>query len=402
MYLRSIVYPTNLVPFYPLPLQIPIWQVVVAGAVIVGISLFVVALRQSQPALLMGWLWYLSTLLPVIGLISFGAHARADRYMYVPSIGVLIAIVWFSLLASRSRAATLCVQSIAVAAIAACAILTPRQVSHWHDSITLFRYTLTASPANALAYNNLGVALADRGEADAAIDNFRRAVSIPGYFNLADPYINLGAAMLTRDNAAEAADYLLRAVEYSPGSAKAHANLGLAFDDLGRTQAAIEQFTLAARLDPEDAEAQAGLAVALARTGAETEALSHAREALRLRPDSAAAQFDLGEVYGLLGRLRDAEDAFREATRLDPANPRTHFNLGITLGKQGRFTEAAQSLQAAIQLKPDYVTAWFNLGIALAQNGNPSEAGEAFRETLRLDPHFDAARDALVAIQSPR
>src|SRR5262245_38494329 len=242
-YLWMLAWPTRLVPLYPLPMTIPFSQTAIAAIVLLAISAFVSMKFRTHRYLAVGWLWYLVTLLPVIGLISFGAQARADRYTYIPLTGILIMVAWgvTDLIRTSPRLAPV-VWISASTALAACVGLTAVQVSYWRDSITLFRHTLQVSPDNHLAYNNLGVALFRRGQLDEAIECFKKAMEIPRYFDRADPYINMGSAMLFKDEPEQAVSYLARALEYAPKSARAHANMGLALDDLGQTSEALDHF----------------------------------------------------------------------------------------------------------------------------------------------------------------
>lgn len=403
MYLWKMVWPIGLAPIYPIPMSIVLWQPIVAGIVLGAISVVVFWQGWVHPYLAVGWLWYLGTLVPVLGLVLVGSQARADRYTYVPTIGILILVVWgiSDLARDRLHAPTL-LGIGAVAALSACVVMSAIQVSYWRDSIRLFRHTIAVSENNSLAYNNLGVALFRRGDIDESMECFKKAMSIPHYFDLEDPYINMGAALLSKDRPSEALPYLSQAIEYMPQSAKAHTNLGVALDDLDQTSEALNEFRKAIQIEPENAEAQAAIGVTLAKVGAGDEALAHVREALRVRPAFAGFYFDLGQIYGFLQRPADSEQAFQESIQLDPSKPQAYFNLGLALGLQGKLREASIALRTAIRLKPNYPTAWFNLGSVLAQNDRLDEAVAAYSEALRLQPNLAEARAALAGVQALR
>jgi tetratricopeptide (TPR) repeat protein len=363
-YLRMLIWPVGLAAIYPFPRTISLWQPIATGIVLTGMSLLVFWKGRSYKYLTVGWVWYLGTLVPVLGLIQVGEQARADRYTYTPSIGFLLIAVWgvrdMVQNYPRLRRAT---PYVAGAVLAACVGLSAVQVSYWRNTFTLFSHAIAVTENNYFAYNALG------------------------------------ALMLSRNSPAEALPYLSKALEYNPYIAQAQANMGMALDDLDRRSEALSHFKQAIQIDPENADAQAGLGLALTEMGAGDEGLAHMREALRLRPDSAHDYFELGEVYGLLDRMNEAEQAFRDSIRLEASDPRSHFNLGIALGRQGKLSEAADAFRAAIHLKPDYPAAWFNLGSAQAQDGLLNDAVTSFNEAVRLKPDFSEARDALAGAQ---
>jgi protein O-mannosyl-transferase len=395
-YVRMLMWPTGLAPFYPMPSSIPAAAVIAAALALVTITAIAWLSRRSRPYVMVGWLWYVGSLVPVIGIVSFGAQARADRYTYFPSIGLLIMIVWAAAeLMSFDRRLAYAVIGGGCVALASCLWLSRRQTSYWHDSVALFRRTLVVSPDNYVAHNNLGIALLGRGDLDEAIIHFQKATTIPRKIDFADPYVNLGHALLRAGRSEEAIQYLTTALNYNPNLTKAHTNLGIALDDVGKTSEAAAEFRAAVTIDPDNPEAHAGLAVALAKLGAADEAIAQAREAVRLNPDAAAAAFDLGQVYGLLEQPANAEQAFRESLRHNASNPTAELNLGLALSAQEKYDEAVEAFRAAIRLKPDYVNGWFNLGSALAQLSRFDEAITAFQEALWLRPDFDDARHAL-------
>jgi tetratricopeptide (TPR) repeat protein len=363
-YLRMLIWPVNLAPIYPFPAMIPVWEPVAAAIVLAAISVLVFSKRLSHKYLVVGWLWYLGTLVPVIGIVQVGEQALADRYTYVPLIGILLMLVWglADLQEDYPKMRRLSPLA-AVAGLGLCIGLSVKQVSYWRNTETLFTHTIAVTDNNYVAYNALG------------------------------------AMMLAKDKPADALPYLAKAIEYNPRFIAAQINMGISLDELGRASESLSHFQTALQVEPQNADAQAGLGVELTEAGAGDEGLAHAREAVRLEPSSSHEYFQLGRVYGLLQQFREAEHSFRKSVELDPSYAQAHYNLGLALGRQGKLAEAAEAFRIAVQLKPEYVHAWYDLGNALAQQGFLKEAAPAFATAVRLQPDFLDARNAFATAE---
>jgi protein O-mannosyl-transferase len=265
-YLGKLFWPTNLAVFYPHPVHWPLGQVMLAGGLLLGISGLLFVTRRRFPFLLMGWLWFVGTLVPVIGLVQVGKQAMADRYTHAPSLGVLVLAVWGACeLTRRWRHPLLALWVVGSAAILLCFALTRQQLAHWKDSEALFRHALEVTENNFVAHNNLAIALVRKGQLDAGVSQYREALRL------------------------------------EPGNADAHYNLGVAFGRKGELDAAISQFHETLRLQPENANAHNNLGTALGMQGKTDEAISQYREALRLRPGSADAKNNLAKLLKLKG-----------------------------------------------------------------------------------------------------
>jgi tetratricopeptide (TPR) repeat protein len=262
-YLEKLFWPTELAVFYPYPGQWPVGKVLLAGGVILGLSVLVWVRRRRLPFLLMGWLWYCGTLVPVSQLIQTGAHAMADRYAYLPSLGVLILTVWGAYeLTRRWRQQGLTLLVAGGAALVLCLALTRQQIGYWRDGETLFRHALAVTENNDAAHNGLGVALDKKGQIDGAISQFQEAIRLsPDH---ADVHYNLGVAFYQRGRTGEAIGQFQEAIRLKPDHAQAHNNLGTALGLQGQTDEAIRQFQEALRLMPDYADARRNLDVLLA------------------------------------------------------------------------------------------------------------------------------------------
>jgi len=390
-YLGKLFWPTDLAVFYPHPGQWPMEQVVLAGGLILGISLLLLGLRRRSPFLLIAWLWYCGTLVPTIGLVQVGAHAMADRYAYIPSLGILIFIIWGACEWVKPwayhRIACLMVFS---GALVLCLGLTRVQIGYWKDSTCLFRHALEVTEDNYLAHNNLGGALGARGQNNDAIHHFQEAIRIkPDY---AEAHYNLGIVLDKEGQTDEAIHQYQEAIRFNPDYAPVHYFLGTAFVREGHAEDAVGQFREAIKLNPDYAEARNNLGIILAMKGQTDEAIRQYQEAVRLIPLYAEAHYNLGNALAMKGLINDALLQFQEAVRLKPDYAEALNNLGIVLGMKGRNDEAIRFYEEAIRLKPDYAEARNNLGIALVRQGRITEAISQFQEAIRFKPDYTDAR----------
>jgi tetratricopeptide (TPR) repeat protein len=428
-YLGKLFWPADLAVFYPHPRYWPVEQLLLAGGVIVGITVLLILKRGRYPFLLMGWLWYCGTLVPVIGLVQVGEQAMADRYAYLPSLGVLILIIWGGCETTRRwRYHEMALSVAGGAAIVLCLGLTRQQLGYWKDSETLFRHALEVTENNYFVHYNLGNAFNEKGQTDEAISQFQEAIRLKPAF--AKAHNNLGIALFKQGQIEEAISQFQEAVRLDPDSTKAHNNLGnallikkdqieeaisqfqeairldpdytMAHNNLGNAllkkdqiDEAISQFQEAIRLDPDDADAHHNLGIALFKKGQIDEAISQLQEAIRLKPDYTKAHNNLGNALLKKDQIDEAITQYQQAIRLVPDFADAHYNLGIALLMKGQIDEAITQLQEAIHLKPDYTKAHNNLGNALMEKGQIDEAISQFQEAIRLKPDYADAHNNL-------
>jgi Flp pilus assembly protein TadD len=336
VYIADTFWPSRLAVFYPYPAQSILWQAVLAGAALGGVSALVAALYRKRPYLAVGWFWYLGTLVPAIGLVQVGTQAHADRYMYVPMVGLAMMLAWGAedLLRERPRWNIAIAGAAAVVCLGCCAV-TYAQAAYWENSETLYRHALAVTRDNTLAEHNLGSYLLD------------------------DP------ARLP-----EAIEHLHAALRLNPESVSIHSDLGTALAKSGQMPEAIAEYDAALRLDPNSAIVRENLAKAEAAAGPEThynkgldlvhaghveEAIREFEAALAMRPGYADAENNLGVALTQIpGREAEARDHFAAAVKLDPDNANARFNYGVALARSpGGLRDAIAQLEAAYRLQPD-------------------------------------------------
>jgi tetratricopeptide (TPR) repeat protein len=295
-YIGKTLWPSSLAVFYPYPhagLGSP--AVLASGLVLTVITVAALRFEKAAPYIAFGWLWYVGTLIPVIGLVQVGEQAMADRYTYVPLIGIFVAIAWgLEKIASQSRAARAVTATWAACSIAGLFVVSTIQVRTWAGTVSLFTHALAVTEDNWTAHNNLGGFYSEGGKPELAIDQFRETLRIRPEF--ADGYYNLALALSRSGKPDEAIVQYREALRLKPDYAEAHYNLANSLLQAGHLPESIEQYGYALQLQPDNANAHNNLAIALNRSGRREEAIEHYREALRLRPGFEAAAANLKKL----------------------------------------------------------------------------------------------------------
>jgi len=294
-YLGKTFWPSRLAVFYPYPTAWPMWEVVACGLLLLVISGLVLGTARSRPWLLVGWFWFLGVLVPFIGLVQAGEQAMADRFMYAPIIGIIVALIWgWHGLAKGGRHQQIGLSVTASAAIVLCLALTRQQLRHWKDGESLFRHALQVTEDNYLARNNLGYALDGEGQIDEAISQLQESIRLKPDFAYA--HYNLGSTLAKKGQTDEAIRQFQEALRLKPDYADARNNLGIALAEKGQFEEAIRQYGDAMRLRPDYAMTHNNLGISLYRKGRVVEAIRQFQEALRLKPDYADARNNLDAV----------------------------------------------------------------------------------------------------------
>ncbi len=357
-YIGKTIWPQDLAVLYPFPRIVPMWQTIGALFLLVGISFFTIRSIRKAQFFVVGWLWYLGTLVPVIGLVQVGLWpAIADRFAYVPLIGIFIIVAWgIPELVAQWRYRKIWLTALATVVLTILMAATWKQVGYWKNSITLFEHTLKITSNNYPAHNNLGTALAKQGRKEEAIKHY------------------------------------LQALRIKPDYVEARNNLGNALDEQGRTEEAVKYYLQALQIKPDYVEARYNLGVALYSQGRTEEAIEHFLQALRIKPDYAEAHYNLGNALYSQGRTEEAVEHYIIALRIKPDYEKAHNNLGLALYNQDRTEEAIKHYLQALRIKPDSVSAHNNLGAALFRKGQIEKAVEHFKMALKVAPDYDDLR----------
>ena len=315
-YFLQTLWPANLAVFYPYPVGSIVLPAAIAGVALAIVTVLAIREFPLRPYLTVGWLWYLITLLPVIGIIQVGAQARADRYTYIPMIGLATALVWgVSEVLERWPRVQM---ALAAAPCLACFSLTCLQVQHWRDSTALYQHAIQVTSGNYVAHYNLAAVLGARGEFAEAVSQLRETVRV------------------------------------RPRYALAYSALGQLLTQQGHPEQALPELRTAASLKPDDADVQIRLGSALGRLGRTGEAAAAFSDAIRLQPDNVEAHYNFGIALAQAGKLQDAAREFRATVTLRPDDAEARYNLGIALDGLGQRDAAIAELSQAVRIKPDF------------------------------------------------
>jgi tetratricopeptide (TPR) repeat protein len=371
-YVQLSVWPSGLAVFYPVSFPVPALEVPACALALAAATALALATRTSRPYLVVGWLWFLGMLVPVIGLVQVGSQSLADRYTYLPQIGLWLAAA-FALgeAARKTRWGPVAAGSAASLALAACLWATVRQIPVWRDSETLFRHAMDVSRNNFLAENNLGAELDDDGRPGEAVPMLEDASRL----NPRNPDIhnNLGLALERTDRVGEAVEQFQEAARLETGSAKTLENLGNALLEAGRPLDALPVYRKATDLDPGDADALNNLGLALLESGRAEDAIGPLDTAIRLNPGYPQAHADLGAALGQSGQLQNALKEYATALRLEPALSQANSGMGTTLLLAGRPADAIPYFKRALQENPNLLRA--RSGLARAKRLSETSAG---------------------------
>jgi tetratricopeptide (TPR) repeat protein len=355
-YLGQMVYPAGLGAFYPFPWHgLPLHEVALSLVLLASLSAAVLFWRRGRPYLVVGWLWYLGMLVPVLGLVQAGAQSRADRYTYLPQIGVCLMVAWLSAdLFAGWRQRRLWLGGIGALVIVVLIVRARTQTGYWHDSESLWNHTLAVTEENDVANNNLANVLLQKGQTDEAIARYRKAMEIrPDYV---DAHNGLGFALLQKGEVDEAMGQFREALNTQPAAAGVHNNFGMALLQVGRVDEAIIHFQKALETDPDLADTHNNLGVALLRRGQVEAAIAHYQRALEIKPDYAGADNNLAWVLATFPEASvrkgaRAVELAQQADRLSGGGSLVILRtLAAAYAEAGRFSDAIETAGRALQL----------------------------------------------------
>ena len=425
-YLGKTFWPADLCVIYPYPKQWSLAIVLVSLFLLSFICLLVCWRVKKYPYLFTGWFWFLGMLVPTIGLVQVGRQAMADRYLYLPSIGLFVALIWggndlscwlarlSGSAASKSlsfrRAITFSFFAPAAVALLACLVCTSQQAKYWHDGQALFQRALAVTGGdNAAAYDGLGAALVSAGRQREALPVFEKSVLLDPAS--ADAQFNLGTVLVETGRAGDAIPHFETVLGSFPNHFRSHVNLGCALFQLGKLAEAEAHFSKAVTLDPGNPQPHYALGTALLAESKVEPGFAelstavrlnpkYVSEAIKLNPNAPVLRYNLGTILLMESHVNEAIDQLSAAVRLDPDFREAHRNLAIGLIRQGRGAEAIAQFFEVLRLNPNDPDIHADLGQALLDQNRPQEAASQFAEGLRLKPNDPKLQDRLALAQS--
>jgi len=355
-YLGKTFWPERLAAFYPLPAAVPPWKAGAAALLLATVTALVLLRLRRSPWLAVGWFWFLGMLVPVIGILQVGRQAMADRYTYLPSIGLFLALIWEAAeLSSRWKITRRVALPATAAVLAVLAVLCRAQVDTWRNSRTLFSHAVAVTEGNYLAHLNLGVAIARDGDEAGAMQEYRTALAIQP--NMIEAQAALGTSLHKQGKSAEALPHLRRAVQLRPDSPRLRQTLAVTLEDLGRRDEAVLQLRKALELSPRFADAHYGLGSLLQKQGKTGEALEHYQKALEIDPNLDDLYAPTATLLAARGDLLGAVRLFAESVQRRPDSPLAAYNLAVTLERLGKIDDARTYYARALELDPTLTAA---------------------------------------------
>ena len=353
-YLRNMLWPSGLSVFYPHPGNaLPIWKPLACTIVLVVVTIWVVKGIRRAPYLAVGWFWYLGTLVPVIGIVQVGEQAMADRYTYVPLIGIFIAIAWSlpEQIKTRKEKLLPILSGIVISLLIA---LTWIQVSHWKNSITLFKHAINVTDTKYLGVATIHAFLGDayhrEGELGIAISEFKKSLDLdPSHLYSLN---NLAATLAEQGNLKEGLGYAQKLSRLQPDYTPGLITMGNILEETGKLDQAQIYYEQVLERDSDSFENYLNLANILYSKGNLKGAIPHYKKVVTLNPNLLEAHYNLGNIFGQLGQPIDAKKEFEQAIRCDKKNPLPHYGLGLIELQGGNYLKAIEAFEQALSLNP--------------------------------------------------
>ena len=382
-YIGKMIWPNNLSVFYPYPEGLLLWQVFGALFLLIVITIAVFRMGKRHAYLATGWLWYLGTLVPVIGIVQVGSQAMADRYAYIPLIGLFIMVAWgIPGLLKEWKYRREMLFAAAALSIVCLSIISWKQVGYWQNNFTLYDHALAVNDNSWLAYDNRGVAYYGQGRYKQAIEDFNRAIEIKPRHE--KTYNNRGNAYHALGGYQQAIEDFNRAVEIKPDFPEAYNNRGNVYLSLGNYKKAIEDINKAIEIKPDYATAYNSRGNIYLALGNHHQAIEDYGRAIENKPRYAEAYYNKGTVYNKIGNYLRAIEDLNRAIDFKPDYPEAYVNRGFAYKGLEDYKQAIEDYGSAIQIKPDYRFAYLNRGAAYAKLGNNDMAVNDLKMAAKL------------------
>ncbi|HEY3862236.1 MAG TPA: tetratricopeptide repeat protein [Verrucomicrobiae bacterium] len=391
VYLGQMAWPRGLSVLYPLPQPgLPWWQAGLPAALLAGISWAAWVQRRARPWMLVGWAWYLVMLAPVAGIIQVGGQAHADRYTYLPQIGICIAVAWWAAEWQLNRKALGGLMAVVIVVLMASAM---KQAAFWQNGETLWTHAIACAKGDGTARFCLADEFLKKGKMTEAISQYEKGLELkPGY---AEPHYNLGRAYARLGQPDKAITNFQAALQIQPDLAGAEAGLGACLFQQGKANEAIPHFSRALEIIPDNAEVLNDLGLALAQQGRLPEAVQRYQRALEIAPNDAQVRYNLGNSFAQLRQINEAAAQYEKAVQINPRYAEARMNLGLAYFQQGRLAEAITQHNKALEIDPNFAKARMNLGVALFQAGRTDEAIVELQKAVNINPALADARHDL-------
>lgn len=379
-YILKLIWPHNLAAYYPYPLSFNVWITFLFVLILLSLTAAVIRGWRRYPFLAFGWLWYLGTLVPVIGFIQVGSQSMADRYTYIPMIGLFIMIAWglhgFFIRLKRGK---YLYGLTATVILVFFMISTKNQVVYWENNYTLFRHTADVTDRNFVAHFHLGNEMDRQGKLEEAVSHYSMALHF--HPNYAQVHNNLGVIFANQAQPDRALDHYREALRIRPDYAKAHDNLGILLARQGKFDEAVKHYHEAIRIESRNAKTHYNLGIALSRKGNTEHAIESFEKAIQINPDYIKAYFHLGEAYAQQRKMDKALEHYHKATQINPEFFPAHFRMADVLAGKGELEKAIKNYKLVLNLKPDFAPALNGLAWIYATHKDPRyrNAEEAVR-----------------------
>ncbi len=399
-YLLKTFWPVDLAVLYPYPKVLPIWPVLLMGVFLTCVTVIAFRLRRGAPYLAVGWLWFMGMLVPVIGLVQVGFQSMADRYTYLPLVGIFIILAWGgSDLLLRWRHSRRASAVAAALVVAACSAITARQTLYWKNSQTLFEHTLAVTSNNSIAENKLALVLAESGKYDEATAHFREAARLEPHDGKAQA--TLASILAAQGKLDEAIAQYRTALEAGLDNAELHFDWGKALFAMGRFDEAVEELNAALSRNPDLSQARVRLATALQKSGRLADAKVQWTRLLQRETNNAYAHAELGLILAAEGQFASALEHLNTGVSLRPADPEFHLQLGNVLAEARKPEAAQKEFSMALPSRPDLAAALGEHARALA--AEPTRVGpESWPNRTIRDPILPSARFARAVLLNDR
>jgi len=396
LYIKKMFWPIDLSVFYP-QYNIEIWKLLLASSFLIFLSAMVIRYYRKHPYLLVGWFWFLGTLVPVIGLVQVGAQSMADRYAYVPLIGLFIMLVWYLAdIVKRNAYIKFSLILTSVVVILILSVLSWQRCQLWGDQFTLWNDVLKNHKV-AFAYNFRGLAYVNKGQYGLALADYNIAITRDKKF--AEAINNRGILYSTIGQYKNALKDYNQAIELQPKFADAYYNRGILYLEINQLDAAVSDFTIAINIDPYMADYFNNRGVALRLKGEYEKSFADFNQALKLKQNFAEAYFNRGLIYHLHKQYFPAIANFTEALRIKPAYVDAHFSRGISFVFLGKHDQAIKDFNYVIKIDSKHIDALKNLGIVLKNMKRYKESSIQFKKILKIKPDDQEALKNLEEIE---